>query len=366
MKTNSQIKLVAAMSGGVDSSVVAALMKEKGYQIIGVTLKLIDCDGISQKKKSCCGLDDRRLVTEVSRKLGIEHYFLDMREIFEEKVLKKCWEEYSAGKTPNPCVFCNRYIKFEALIRYALDIGAGGIITGHYAKIAKTEDGGVSLYRGDDSTKDQSYFLSLVKAEDLALCYTPLASYVKSQVRKIAEQLSLPNAEKKESQDACVGLLGANFAETLRIQFNGKSKLGNIIDENGTILAAHNGIHNFTIGQRRGFGRGFQKPVFVTAIDSESANITISSDQSKLYSSEFYVKDINWLIPSFIKKKSFEAFVQIRYRSKPAEAKVFPQSSTEAKVSFINPQRAITPGQIAAFYDNDKVIGAGVIEYLFP
>ncbi len=310
-------KLVAAMSGGVDSSVAAAIMLKQGHNVVGVTLKFIECDGISEKKKSCCGSDDRRQVLSVCEKLGIPHYFLDMRELFEEKVLKTCWEEYSRGRTPNPCVLCNRHIKFRALLEYASSIGVEGIVTGHYAKIAKTPQG-IELSRGADSRKDQSYFLSLVRPEDLSRTFTPLDSMEKSEVRSIARELGLPNAEKKESQDACVGLLGENFAETLRIKFSGKSTPGSFIDEHGRKIGEHEGIHNFTVGQRRGFGRGFGRPVFVKSINPDTAEVSLGANEKELFSKELSVSGINWLLEDFRKRESFEALVKIRFRSRPA------------------------------------------------
>jgi len=363
MKTNGKKtkKLVAAMSGGVDSSVAAAIMLKQGYDVVGVTLKFIECDGISEKKKSCCGTDDKRQVLGVCEKLGIQHHFLDMRELFEEKVLKICWEEYSRGRTPNPCVLCNRHIKFRALLEYASSIGAEGIVTGHYAKIAATPQG-VELSRGADSIKDQSYFLSLVRREDLSRTFTPLDSMEKSEVRSVARELGLPNAEKKESQDACVGLLGENFAETLRIRFGGEARPGNFIDEHGLKIGEHEGIHNFTIGQRRGFGRGFGKPMFVKGINPETSEVSLGADEKELFSRKLSVSGINWLLGDFSKRLSFEAFVQIRYRSRPAKALVRLIGENNASVEFDEPQRAITPGQTAVLYDGKKVIAGGTIE----
>jgi len=363
MKKNGK-KIVAAMSGGVDSSVAAALMKEKGYDVIGVTLKLIDCESFSEKKKSCCGIDDRRQVVEVCKKLEIPHYFLDRREKFEKKVLLKCWEDYSSGMTPNPCVLCNRYLKFNELLDYAFSIGAEGIVTGHYAKILISDNGSVLLFRGKDRTKDQSYFLSHVTKKDLAMTFTPLSEYDKVTVRKIAKKLDLPNSEKKESQDVCIGLLGKNFAETLRLKFGGEIKSGFLVNEKGDILGKHHGIHNFTIGQRRGFGIGFGKPVFVTKIIPSTGEVVLSFDESKLFSRKFKVSHLNWLLPEYSHKNSFEAEVQIRYRSKAAKAIIKKVNDQELIIDFDNPQRAITPGQTAAIYNEDCVIAGGIISLI--
>jgi len=354
-------KIIAAMSGGVDSSVAAALMKEKGYDVIGVTLKLIDCESFSEKKKSCCGIDDRRQVIEVCKKLEIPHYFLDLREKFEKKVLLKCWENYSSGMTPNPCVLCNRYLKFGELLNFAHSVGADGIVTGHYAKILMSDDGSVLLFRGKDKTKDQSYFLSLVKSKDLSRTFTPLSEYDKVTVREIARKLELPNSEKRESQDVCIGLLGKNFAETLRLKFGKEAKSGFLMDEDGSILGKHNGIHNFTIGQRRGFGVGFGKPIFVTKIIPSKSEVILSFDESKLFSKIFRISQLNWLLADYSQKDSFYAEVQIRYRSKSAKATIKKVDNMEVIVEFNSAQRAITPGQTAVIYDGDCVIGGGII-----
>jgi tRNA-specific 2-thiouridylase len=353
-------KVIAAMSGGVDSSVAAALCIEQGFDVTGVTLKFFDCGNSSEKTKSCCGFDDHRQVVNVCEKLGIPHYLLDAREIFSRMVLKTCWDEYGAGRTPNPCALCNRHIKFSFLIEYAGQIGADGIITGHYAKIAKSDDGKVLLKRANDAAKDQSYFLSFVKAEDLAETYMPLCELDKSVVREKARNLGLSNAEKAESQDACLGYIGEKFAETLRKAFNGTAKPGNFIDDKGNIIGRHDGIHNFTIGQRRGFGRGFGMPVFVKDIDNATGSIVLTSDEKNLFSNSLKVKDINWLLKDFSVMKSFRANVQIRYRHKAVGSEVFiSEEGGGGEVFFDNPQRAVTPGQLAVFYDGDIVIGAG-------
>ncbi len=349
------------MSGGVDSSVAAAMLMGEGAEVIGVTLKFFDCDKVSEKKKSCCGTEDRRQVLNVCEHLGIRHYFLDMKDVFSEKVLKKCWEEYASGRTPNPCVLCNRYLKFGSLIEYAKSLGADGIITGHYAKIARNCDGRPTLSRGDDKNKDQSYFLSLVKSDDLEMTFTPLGSMNKKQVRKMASELALPNSEKKESQDACVGLIGENFSETLRRIFGAEAKSGKFLDMEGREIGEHNGIHNFTVGQRRGFGKGFGKPVFVKSINP-AGDVTLTENERDLFSKELVVRGVNWLMPEFSRKKSFIAKTQIRYRHDAAESEVTVLNNESVKVVFLEAQRAVSPGQAAVFYADDTVIGGGIID----
>ncbi len=353
--------LVAAMSGGVDSSVATAILINDDIDIIGVTLKFFDHDNLFGIQESSHESDNNAKIVQICEHLHITHYFHDMTNMFREKVLKKCWEEYSAGRTPNPCVLCNRHLKFAALLEYAKKFDANGIITGHYAKIAKDGNGVVRLSRADDINKDQSYFLSLVRASDLAQAFTPLYGLNKSKVRQIAEKLGLENAQKKESQDACIAITGENFAETLRKIFGGTAKAGNFLDESGKKIGIHNGIHKFTVGQRRGFGKGFGKVVFVKSINAESGDIILTENEEALLSKKLRVTDINWLMGEFAEKEFFMAKTQIRYRHEAAEAKIIPQKDSSAKLVFAEPQRAITPGQTAVFYDGNMVIGAGII-----
>lgn len=351
------------MSGGVDSSVAAALMLEKGAEVIGVTLKFLSCSDSDKGESSCCGTDDGRDAAKVCEKLGIPHYLLDAADIFKEKVLEKSWNEYSAGRTPNPCVVCNRFVKFGFLLDYALKMGAMGVASGHHAIIEHNDDGSVLLRRGNDPNKDQSYFLSQVTKEQLEKIYMPVGLMTKSQVREEARRLGLPNSEKAESQDACIALSGANFAETLRTMFNSVSRSGNFIGENGEVIGTHNGIHNFTIGQRRGFGKGFGRPVFVKEINAATGDVILVFDEEKLFRSSLRALGINWLLEGYSSRENFKAKVQIRYRQKPFDAEIIPSRSNplEAEIVFDLPQRAVTLGQAVVFYENDMVIGGGWI-----
>ena len=351
------------MSGGVDSSVAAALMIEKGAEVIGVTLKFLSCSDSGKGESPCCGTDDGRDAAKVCEKLGIPHYLLDAAEIFKDEVLKKSWNEYSAGRTPNPCVVCNRFVKFGFLVDYALKMGAMGVASGHHAIIEHNDDGSVLLRRGNDPNKDQSYFLSQVTSEQLEKIYMPVGFMTKKQVREEARRLGLPNSEKAESQDACVAFSGANFAETLRIMFNSFSSSGNFVSEDGEVLGTHNGIHNFTIGQRRGFGKGFGKPVFVKEINAQTGDVVLVFDEEKLFKNSLHAYGINWLMEEYSSKEKFKAKVQIRYRQKAVDAEIIPSISdaAEAEVIFDIPQRAVTLGQAVVFYENDIVVGGGWI-----
>lgn len=353
-------KIIAAISGGVDSSVAAAIFVEKGYEVIGVTLKMKSCDENVEKAKSCCGIDDNMQARAAAALLGIPHYFLDVRGDFEEKVLRKAWDEYSSARTPNPCALCNRYLKFGKLIEYAKSIGAEGVITGHYSRIS-AENGRPTLRRGMDSAKDQSYFLFALTSEQLAMSYMPLGTMTKPEVREYARKINLPNAEKLESQDACFGIKDESFPETLRKLFKSVPVKGYFVDDAGKVLGRHDGLHQFTIGQRKGLGIAMGKPAYISNIDFKTGDITLSIDEQKLLSDSCVVSGINWQQPP--PADEFCCDVQIRYRSKPTRATVSKVPGGDSfHVKFDAPQRAVTPGQAAVFYDSDLLLGGGWIE----
>lgn len=356
-------KIIAAISGGVDSSVAAAIFVEKGYEVIGVTLKMKSCDENVEKAKSCCGIDDNMQARAAAALLGIPHYFLDVRTDFSDKVLRRAWDEYSSARTPNPCALCNRHLKFGKLIEYARSIGAEGVITGHYSRII-SENGKNVLRRGFDTAKDQSYFLFALTSEQLSMSFMPLGTMTKPEVREYARKISLPNAEKIESQDACFGIKDESFAETLRKLFKSPPIKGYFVDDSGKVLGRHDGLHQFTIGQRKGLGIAMGKPAYISRIDLKTGDITLSTDEQKLLSASLLVSDINWQQqPS---ADEFECDVQIRYRSKPARALVSKvPDSASYMVRFASPQRAVTPGQAAVFYDADLLLGGGWIEKTF-
>ncbi|NCB37251.1 MAG: tRNA 2-thiouridine(34) synthase MnmA [Erysipelotrichia bacterium] len=351
--------LVAAMSGGVDSSVAAALYLEKGYKVIGVTLKMKTCDDTREKTKSCCGLDDNLQARLVAEKLGITHRFVSVREDFAEKVLKYAWNEYKSGRTPNPCVLCNHFLKFgSTIVRFAQELGASGIITGHYAVVERDANGRARLFKGSDTAKDQTYFLSALTQEQLNLCYMPLGTMNKPEVRAMAAKIGLPNASKKESQDACFGYKGETFALTLSRFFNEKPVGGAIVDENNRVVGHHEGVQFFTIGQRKGLGVTFGKPAYVTAIDAGLNQVRISTDYSMLMADRFTATDMNWLD---FDCDSQECEVQTRYRQ-PLQAAVVYRQGDRAIVELKEPLASITPGQRLAVYKNSQLLGGGWIE----
>ncbi|OGV53770.1 MAG: tRNA 2-thiouridine(34) synthase MnmA [Lentisphaerae bacterium GWF2_50_93] len=348
-------KLVVAISGGVDSSVAAAMYREKGVELVGVTLKMRSCENMPDKRKSCCGIEDDMHARGAADKLGIPHYFLNVQQEFEEKILRKAWQEYACGRTPNPCALCNRYLKFGTLIDYALKIGAEGIITGHYAVIE-----GDTLRRGVDAGKDQTYFLFGLTPEQIGRSFMPLGPFKKSEVREMARNFGLPNAEKTESQDACFGYKDETFAQTLQKLFKGESKKGHLKDMNGKILGEHDGIHLFTIGQRKGLGIALGAPAYVIKIDPESGDVFVSMDEEALMCNTLMAKDVNWQVADFAGRE-FRCLAQIRYRSRPVPALVSPAVDGGVKVCFDTPLRAVTAGQAVVFYEKDMLLGGAWI-----
>lgn len=350
---------IAAMSGGVDSSVATALYLERGYQVIGVTLKMKTCDNSREKTKSCCGLDDNIQARQVAEKLGITHRFISVREDFADKILKYALEEYQSGRTPNPCVLCNHFLKFGPVLeRLVEETGASGIITGHYAVINRDIPDKARLFKGADNEKDQTYFLSALTQKQLNLCYMPLGELSKPEVREMAAKLGLPNAKKQESQDACFGYKGETFAQTLCRHFNAKPHQGKIVDENGEILGQHAGIEFFTLGQRKKLGIALGKPAYVIDIDAQSNRITVSTNPDRLLSDSFTARDMNWLD---FEHESFDCVVQTRYRQPLQPATVWRQAD-RAMVKLHQPLAAVTPGQRLAIYKDSQLLGGGWIE----
>ncbi|MCP4178208.1 MAG: tRNA 2-thiouridine(34) synthase MnmA [bacterium] len=358
MNTKKQ-SIVVGLSGGVDSSVAASICVEQGFNVIGVTLKMKSCDDSKEKTKACCGLDDNIQARLVAEKLDIPHYFLDVREQFRDKVLQYAWNEYNTARTPNPCILCNFYLKFGALLDFAKKLGAIGIATGHYAIIKRDENNNAKLFKGIDDTKNQTYFLAALTQEQLNYSYMPLGELRKSEVRKIAEKLKFPNANKQESQDACFGYKGETFSQTLSRVFEYSPKKGDIIDDHGKILGTHEGIQNFTIGQRKGLGVALGKPAYVSNINLKNNTVTLSTDPEKLLCNRFKAIKMNWLDFPYDK---FECEVQTRYRQTPQPAVVHKIDSQNALVELIKPLRAVTPGQGLAVYNKEQLIAGGWID----
>jgi tRNA-uridine 2-sulfurtransferase len=342
-------KVMVAMSGGVDSSVAAYLLKLEGFDVVGVTM----CLGIKRDDASaCCGAEAINDAKRVCDKLEIPHYVLDFSKDLEEKVIAPFADEYVLGRTPNPCVDCNKYLKFDALIKKAFALGFGYLATGHYAGMIE-KDGDYFLTKAHDNPKDQSYFLYGIKKNLLKHIKFPLANLTKTQVRALAAQADLPVAQKKDSQDICF-VMDRDYARIVEAR-KGKFKPGNIIDSDGKVLGRHKGIINYTIGQRQGLGIGGGKPLYVMALDAAHNNVIVGS-KLDLLAKGLIVEDLNL----FVKELPEQFLCKIRYNSKPvvAGAKAIRGG---LEITFTSLVEAVTPGQAVVFYDGDIVLGGGTI-----
>jgi tRNA-specific 2-thiouridylase len=340
------------MSGGVDSTVAAILMRDKGFDCIGATMKLVDSSG-----SKCCSLEDINDAREAAYKLGIPHYVLSYTKEFTRYVIEPFIESYEQGKTPNPCIECSRHLKFTLLLRRALELEADTLVTGHYACIEKA-GGRWLLKKGNDPHKDQSYVLYMMSQEELSRTQLPLGKFSKAEVREIASSNGLTNAEKAESQDIC--FVNNNDYGSFIESYTGKNyPLGDIRDINGKVLGRHRGLIRYTIGQRRGLGISCSKPIYVTAKDTET-NTLVIGDETDLYTKSFNICRINLIACENI-FHPLRLGIKTRYLQKESTALVEQTGFDGARVEFDEPQRAITPGQAAVFYDGDVVIGGGTI-----
>lgn len=356
--------VVIAMSGGVDSSVCAQMMVEQGYNCVGMTMRLYkgkEAEAASCSTKSCCGsesVDDARLVAET---LGIPYYAINFRQEFWDEVIEVFASNYFEGKTPSPCILCNEKLKFKSLFDKAKEIGASKVCTGHYAKVIFDEDTGrYQLLRGKDRSKDQSYFLFSMTQQMLAQTWFPLGDYTKDQIRKMAHQGNLVTANKRESQDICF-IPDGNYAGFLERHFPKRlPKKGNIMHVDGTKLGEHEGVYQYTIGQRKGLVGGAKRPLYVVGIDSATQTVQVGHKEHTLAKS-FEAERVNWISVNPKIGETIAAAVKIRSRSEEAVATITRTSETEVLVEFSLPQNAITPGQACVFYDKDKVLGGGWI-----
>lgn len=343
------------MSGGVDSSVAAALLKKQGFEVIGITMCFNLTDSL-KKKPSCCSLSGIEDARRVAHRIGIKHYVLNLQKILEERVIKDFCREYLSGRTPNPCVRCNQYIKFDALLKKALSLDAKYLATGHYARIEKTREG-FMLKKARDLFKDQSYFLYRLNQTQLKHALFPLGNYTKSEVRILAQEFDLPVARKPASQEICF-LPEADYRAFLKKRIKEELKPGEIIDTEGNVLGKHKGIAYYTVGQREGLGIAKGYPLYIIEIDARENRIVLAKKEEAL-AKEFLVKEPNFILKTIKKKVALK--VKIRYNHKEERAIVFPIKN-RIKVIFQKPQFAITPGQSAVFYNKDIVIGGGIID----
>jgi tRNA-specific 2-thiouridylase len=365
-------RIVIAMSGGVDSTVAALLLQEEGYEVIGISMKLFE-------GSRCCTAEDVRDAKEAAAIGGFPHYTVNFKDTFEKEVVNYFVDGYLKGETPNPCVLCNQEVKFKVLLRRANELGASAIASGHYARILRDEKTGKwLLMRGRDPDKDQSYFLATIPQDILKHLRFPLGDYTKDEVREIARKKGISFSSKEESQELCfipdggypsilkdlsVGAYRPNRANLTPLQE------GEIVNSNGEILGRHTGIANYTIGQRRGLGVALGKPLYVTRLDPVSNRVYVGEDPD-LFQKELIARSVNWIHYPFNEegRGSFSVTAKIRSRHAGAKANVElirESDSRTVRVDFVEPQRAITPGQLVVFYDDDIVLGGGWIQSPF-
>jgi len=349
-------KVVVAMSGGVDSSVAAALLKEQGYDVIGMMLRLWSEPG-KEDSNRCCTPDSMAQARRVAARLDIPFYVIDAKDVFHNTVVQYFLDGYARGETPNPCLICNRQIRWTFLLDHALALDADFMATGHYVR-KQTVEGTHQLLRAIDRSKDQSYVLHILNQEKLARALFPIGDYPKTEIRAIAERFGLPTASRKDSQDLCF-LAGDDYRNFLQRNAADMLRPGEILTRDGKSVGAHNGLANYTIGQRKGLGFASSVPLYVLAKNS-ATNTLIVGTREELGSRELTARDVNWLSGE-TPIEHFRAEVKIRYTAKEAEALVTPIYGNRVHVEFDAPQRDITAGQAAVFFHGDLMIGGGII-----
>lgn len=360
MAENQKKRALIAMSGGVDSSVAAKLMLDQGFECIGCTMKLFQNEDVGiSNKHTCCSLDDVEDARSVAYALGIRHYVLNFSSDFKEKIIQKFVQSYEAGITPNPCIDCNRYMKFDKLFQRAKALECDYVVTGHYVRSEYdpiTEK--FVLKKAVDHTKDQSYVLYSMTQEQLGHTKFPLGELTKVEARKLAEQSQFGNAHKADSQDICF-VPNGDYASVIELNTGTPSEKGRFVDKNGTELGIHKGIIHYTVGQRRKLGVSLAKPMYVCEIRAKENEVVLGEEQN-LFRKSMEVQDMNW-ISGVAPQEEVRCKVKIRYRKPEEWATVIPVDEQTIQVIFDEPQRAITPGQAAVLYEGDVVLGGGTI-----
>lgn len=351
---------MAAMSGGVDSSVAAHLLKEQGHTVVGATMTLVSHDTPGSYEGACCSLESVKDAQRVCQKLDIPHHVFNFRDLFRQTVIEDFYREYQHGRTPNPCVICNAEIKWKALLKKAEILNCDFIATGHYAQIVKNEDG-VFIRKGEDPAKEQTYFLWSISPSALEKTLFPVGAYEKKEIRKIAAGLELPVAEKTESQEVCF-VPDQDYQQFFKDAAAARGESfspGEIIDQSGNAVGTHNGIHLYTIGQRKGIGAHDSRKQYVTGIDPIKNRVIIGDDEN-LFSRDFSANQINWFGSRPSLNTEMNCGIRVRYRQAEQPGNIrFTEEGISAE--FFEPQRAITPGQSAVFYKDDVMLGGGII-----
>ncbi|OGF52691.1 MAG: tRNA 2-thiouridine(34) synthase MnmA [Candidatus Fraserbacteria bacterium RBG_16_55_9] len=346
-------RVLVAMSGGVDSSVAALLLLQEGYQVIGATLNLWSYEGRQEPYNECCSLE----VRVVAQQLGIVHHFIDEGDEFKKRVVDPFIADYLAGRTPSPCARCNRHVRFPKLLELAGQLGCEYLATGHHARI-QHENGTYHLLQGHDPMKDQSYFLYALEQSQLERILFPVGDYRKEEVWEIARRHDLVSARKPESQDLCF-LPHGDHARFLKERANGSLAPGEIVDAQGRVLGQHQGLAFYTVGQRKGLGLSTGEKVYITALDPVRNRLVVGSEEA-LYAGGLLADEVHFIaLDELTHEERVE--VKVRYRCRPTPATLHPDMDSRVQVLFDEPQRAITPGQIAVFYQAERVLGGGTI-----
>jgi tRNA-specific 2-thiouridylase len=355
-KPEKDTRVVVAMSGGVDSSVVAALLHSEGYEVIGITLQLYDYGAAVGKKGACCAGQDIHDARRVADGLGIPHYVLNYESRFKEAVMDDFVETYLAGATPIPCVRCNQSVKFKDLLMTARDLGADCMATGHYVQRVVNAAGQAELHRGADPDKDQSYFLFATTQEQLDFLRFPLGGLRKEETRALATKFGLTTADKPDSQDICFVPSGG-YAKVIEKIRPGAAEPGEIIHVDGRVLGAHSGIIHYTIGQRKGIGIGASDPLYVVKLDAPNKRVIVGPREA-LARQEFAIKELNWLDAPGAREG---IHVKVRSAQPPVGASIMPDEAQRARVSLVAPYEGIAPGQACVVYEGNRVLGGGWI-----
>jgi tRNA-specific 2-thiouridylase len=353
-------KVVVAMSGGVDSSVVATMLHKRGYQVIGVTLQLYDLGVTLEKKGACCAGKDIYDAKNVADKMGFPHYVLNYESIFKQEVMDDFADSYLRGETPVPCIKCNQSVKFRDLFKVAKDLNADALATGHYVQRKVGANGHAELHKAFDESKDQSYFLFATTQDQLDYIHFPLGGMKKEDTRKLALEYGLEVADKPDSQDICF-VPNGSYTKVIERLRPDAWEAGEIVHINGEVLGKHDGIVNYTIGQRKGLGIGWPEPLYVVKVDADSRQVIVGPESS-LYSEVFSIRDVNWLDEINTPTQPIEIAIKTRSAQAPVNAIISDFDGKVAKVKLLAPQRAVTPGQACVIYDGTRVLGGGWIE----